>query len=216
MMRRSVVSSGFTLLELLVAIAIFAFLTMSAYQVVDGVRRTDVISQESSARLIELQKSMQYLQRDLGQMLARHVRGDFAEPEPALLVGNGLLGSDSMGIRVVRAGLVNPQMQLPRSQLLRVGYRVKDQQLQRLVWPVVDAPSRTEPTIRTVLSRVENMKLAFFDGKRWQDSWIDANALPQALRLTLTLTDRGAIERVWLLGNGVVVQPGQNSIEGNQ
>ena len=214
-MRRMRVSSGFTLLELLVAIAIFAFLTMSAYQVVDGVRRTDVISRENSARLIELQKSMQYLQRDLGQMLARQVRSDFADPEPVLLVENGLLGSDSMGIRVVRGGLVNPQMQLPRSQLLRVGYRVKDRQLQRLVWPVVDAPSRTEPTVRTVLNNVENMKFAFYNGEGWQDGWTEASSLPQAMRLTLTLTGRGEIERIWLLGSGISAQPDQNNEEGS-
>ncbi|MGL5007306.1 MAG: type II secretion system minor pseudopilin GspJ [Plesiomonas sp.] len=216
MMPRCTISSGFTLLELLIAIAIFAFLTMSAYQVVDGVRRTEVISKEHSTRLIELQKSMQYLQRDLGQMLARKVRSDFADPEPVLLVGNGLLGSDSMGIRVVRSGLINPQMQLPRSQLLRVGYRIKDQQLQRLVWPVVDAPSRTEPTVRTVLHDVQTMKLAFYNGKRWQDNWDDANTLPQALRLTLTLADRGDIERIWLLGNGIVNQANPNSAEGSE
>ncbi|MGB1279761.1 MAG: type II secretion system minor pseudopilin GspJ, partial [Vibrio cyclitrophicus] len=70
---------GFTLIEVLVSIAIFATLSMAAYQVVNQVQRSNEISIERSARLNQLQRSLVILDNDFRQMAARQFRTDGEE-----------------------------------------------------------------------------------------------------------------------------------------
>ena len=68
--------SGFTLLEMLVAIAIFASLSMGAYQVLQGVLTSDEVAKRKEVRLSELQLAFSLLERDVTQMEPRSGRID--------------------------------------------------------------------------------------------------------------------------------------------
>ncbi len=129
-MRRT--RAGFTLLEMLVAIAIFASLALMAQQVTNGVTRVNSAVAGHDQKLNLMQQTMSFLTHDLTQMMPRPVRGDQGQREPALLAGAGVLASESEGMRFVRGGVVNPLMRLPRSNLLTVGYRIHDGYLERL------------------------------------------------------------------------------------
>ncbi|EGF7347832.1 type II secretion system protein GspJ [Escherichia coli] len=195
-MRR--ICSGFTLLEMLVAIAVFALLALMAQQVTNGVTRVNSAVAEHDQKLNLMQQTMSFLTHDLTQMMPRPVRGDRGQREPALLVGNGVLASESEGIRFVRSGVVNPLMHLPRSNLLTVGYRIHDGYLERLSWPVVDAAGSVKPTKQKLIP-ADSLRLQFYDGTRWQKSGASQQALPVAVRMTLYSPQWGDIERVWLL-----------------
>ena len=138
-MRRT--RAGFTLLEMLVAIAIFASLALMAQQVTNGVTRVNSAVADHDQKLNLMQQTMSFLTHDLTQMMPRPVRGDQGQREPALLAGAGVLASESEGMRFVRGGVVNPLMRMPRSNLLTVGYRIHDGYLERLSWPLTDAAS---------------------------------------------------------------------------
>ncbi|MGL5610665.1 MAG: GspJ family T2SS minor pseudopilin variant ExeJ, partial [Aeromonas veronii] len=71
---RPVRHAGFTLLEMLVAIAIFASLSMGAYQVLQGVLTSDEVAKRKEARLNELQLAFTLLERDITQMVPRSGR----------------------------------------------------------------------------------------------------------------------------------------------
>lgn len=132
-MRRT--CAGFTLLEMLVAIAIFASLALMAQQVTNGVTRVNSAVAGHDQKLNLMQQTMSFLNHDLTQMMPRPVRGDQGQREPALLAGAGVLASESEGMRFVRGGVVNPLMRLPRSNLLTVGYRIHGGYLERLAPP---------------------------------------------------------------------------------
>ncbi|MEF1305290.1 type II secretion system minor pseudopilin GspJ, partial [Vibrio owensii] len=66
--RNSKSNRGFTLIEVLVSIAIFASMSVAAYQVVSQVQRSNVLSQERTQRLNELQRAMVMMDNDFRQM----------------------------------------------------------------------------------------------------------------------------------------------------
>ena len=68
--------AGFTLLEMLVAIAIFASLALMAQQETNGVTRVNSAVGEHDQKLNLMQQTMSFLNHDLTQMIPRPVRGD--------------------------------------------------------------------------------------------------------------------------------------------
>lgn len=169
-----------------------------AQQVTNGVTRVNSAVAGHDQKLNLMQQTMSFLTHDLTQMMPRPVRGDQGQREPALLAGAGVLASESEGMRFVRGGVVNPLMRLPRSNLLTVGYRIHDGYLERLAWPLTDAAGSVKPTMKKLIP-ADSLRLQFYDGTRWQESWSSVQAIPVAVRMTLHSPQWGEIERIWLL-----------------
>lgn len=78
---------GFTLIEVLVSIAIFASLSVAAYQVVSQVQRSNTLSQERTQRLNEIQRAMVMMDNDFRQMAMRQTRTNGEDPASQLIFG---------------------------------------------------------------------------------------------------------------------------------
>lgn len=192
-------SRGFTLIEMMIAIAIFALLSLGAYQVLQGVLRSDEISKERGAALKRLQRAMLFVERDMQQMDARINRNDDEFSAKALQAGKFMFESDEDGIAFIRNGWRNPISMLPRSSLQRVSYRVKNEQLQRLSFIHLDPAIGEEPKKQILLINVTGLVFKFHDGSEWQDSWSDAKSLPTAIKMKLTTSSFGAVERSFIM-----------------
>ncbi len=200
---------GFTLIEVLVSIAIFASLSVAAYQVVSQVQRSNLLSQERTARLNELQRAMVMMDNDFRQMALRRTRTEGEEPAKKLIFWSDyLLNSDAKGVVFTRGGWHNPQQQFPRGEVTKVGYRLKDQTLQRLWWRYPDTPAGQEAIVLPLLTQTESFELRFYDGKQWKSEWDTNNALPKAVSVELTLKDYGKITRTYLTSDGKLAESG--------
>lgn len=178
--RRTTRHKGFTLIEVLVSIAIFASLSVAAYQVVSQVQRSDVLSQEKIQRLNELQRAMVMMDNDFRQMAIRHSRTNGEEPAKQLIFWSDyLLDSDAKGVMFTRLGWHNPQQQFPRGEVTKVGYRIKDNVLQRVWWRYPDTPVAQQGIVTPLLTEVEEFNLRFYDGKQWKKTGIPPIRYPK-------------------------------------
>ncbi|NOH96150.1 type II secretion system protein GspJ [Vibrio sp. 99-70-13A1] len=210
-------NKGFTLIEVLVSIAIFATLSMAAYQVVSQIQRSNEVSIERSARLNELQRSLVILDNDFRQMALRQFRTDGENTSSKLILSQPyLLDSDSNGVMFTRLGWHNPQQQFPRGEVTKVGYRIKEKTLERVWWRYPDTPTGQLGVITPMLSNIESFELEFYDGKNWLKEWAAQLTLPKAVKLILTLEDYGDVERVYLTPDGKVTRTSESdSSEGS-
>lgn len=191
---------GFTLLEVLVAIAVFAMLSLSAYQVMNNVMRSDAQSKDHNQRLKEIQRATIMMDNDFRQIVARKSRLNGEEPNDKVLqAGEYLLDSSSDGIMFVRTGWQNPQAMFPRGDVTRVGYRVVDDQLERVWFRYPDNVIGEKPLVKVLLDGVTKLQFSFFADKKWQDKWDTADKLPEGIKVTMTLKDFGEIERIYLV-----------------
>ncbi|MGO4056234.1 type II secretion system minor pseudopilin GspJ [Vibrio cholerae] len=194
---------GFTLIEVLVAIAIFASLSVGAYQVLNQVQRSNEISAERTARLAELQRAMVIMDADFRQMALRQFRTDGEAPSEQILQWKeSLLDSDQHGLLFVRLGWHNPQQQFPRGEVAKVGYRLFENRLERVWWRYPDTPAGQQGLISPLLTGVEDWTVQFYLQGEWSKEWVPTNALPEAVKVTLRLKDYGEIERIYLTGGG--------------
>lgn len=191
---------GFTLLELLVAMAIFAVISGLTFQ---GLREMAVsrerLAQEGE-RLAALQGALAIMARDFEQGCDRRIRDEYGNWRPALLGGE----HEPDLVEMSRGGFRNPTGR-PRSSMQRIAYRLTDHTLIRRTWPVLDRVANTEPASQSLLSGVTAVKIEFMDSsKRWRPSWppeedaaLRKGNLPKALRVTLELEDWGTITRLF-------------------
>ncbi|WED21931.1 type II secretion system minor pseudopilin GspJ [Vibrio sp. JC009] len=191
--------SGFTLIEVLVAIAIFTTLSFSAYQVLDQTQKSNQQSIEVTGRLKEIQRAMVMIDNDFRQIALRPFRNNGEEASGKLLwFSEGLLDSDSNGVLFVRLGWQNPQQFFPRGEVTKVGYRIRDKQLERVWWRYPDTPAGQQGIVTPLLTDVEELEMRFYGEEGWKSEWSESYSLPKAVELNLTLADYGVVTRVYL------------------
>jgi general secretion pathway protein J len=209
-------SAGFTLIEVLIALAITAFVSVIAYTslstVMTGVERL----RDNTDRISEVNRALMIISRDLRQFVVRPVRDEFGEIEPAMTGGEAA----RFALSFTRTGWHNPNG-LPRSNLQRINYRIEDNGLWRDSYPVLDRSGDTEPDTVLLLDDVEEFHLLFLgsletlqvksgstavDTSNWQDNWVaeggalDAALLPPvAIEMVLQLPLWGEVRRMYAL-----------------
>ncbi|TKB47645.1 type II secretion system protein GspJ [Ferrimonas sediminicola] len=196
-------SSGFTLLEMMLAMAIFALLGVATAAVLSNVLNISEASEGHHLRLKQVQRAMSMLERDFSQLVMRPVRGAGSKPSDSnYQFGDGWLDSDADGISFFRLGWLNPRGQLPRGSLQQVGYRIQKNELQRLHHIYPDPVVDSEPEELVLLDRVLDFKLSFYVDGKWQTK-LEGSPLARAVSVKLELEDFGEIERRFLLSDGV-------------
>jgi general secretion pathway protein J len=202
-------NAGFTLIEILVAMAIFTIIGLASTGVLNSVINSDQLSSDRFEKLEELQRAMLTIERDILQIVPRKVRIN-SEPVSAVISGGeDVFDSDADGLGFVRAGWHNPQMLLPRSTLQAVGYRIQEQQLQRLYGNYVDNVIGYEPKVKILLSDVEDFRISFLtkyeqleEPEEWQETY-SSDTLPIAISITIVSKTFGEIRREFILANGI-------------
>lgn len=196
-------SAGFTLVELLIAITIFAVISALAYGGLQSVIRSDQAITAQTKRLQALQQTLLFMQRDMAQLVPRSIRDEFGDRKPALLSQGNMLTQ----IELTRGGWNNPAMQM-RATLQRVGYGLEGRELYRYSWRVLDRAPDSQPERVLLLDGVSEWQWRFLDDNGgWQESWPSlgseggaVDTLPRAVEVKLTLEDMGTVRRIFEMG----------------
>jgi general secretion pathway protein J len=190
---------GFTLLEVLIAIAIFSVVSLASFTIFDTVLRGDENSKLRSDRQNELQRAFLLIERDFTQIAKRTMRINGEAPGNNFIqTSDDSFLADEQAIAFVRNGWTNPGLLLPRSDMQSVAYRMKDGTLERLHYNFVDAVVGQEPRIRPLITQVTSLSFEFYDGSKWQKKW-SGKTLPQAIAIEIDTQDYGLIRRQFLV-----------------
>ena len=190
---------GFTLLEVLIAIAIFSLISLSSFTIFDTVLSSDESAKNRSERQNELQRAFIILERDILQIARRSARLNGEAPLEVFLQTSGnTFVSDEQALAFVRHGWTNPGLLLPRSDMQAVAYRLVDATLERLHFNFVDAVVGEEPKIRPLISNVSTLKFEYYDEEKWQKAW-SKKSLPLAIAIEIDTKDYGVIRRQFLV-----------------
>ena len=195
---------GFTLLEVMVALGILGFIVVATHQIFQTSLRTNELSEQTIAELEGLQTTFRLMEQDFSQIsrrIGRNEAGDSAEQY--LIAGRNLLDSQFDGVGFVREGWRNPAYLLPRSELQAVGYRVFDDNLERIYKVYVDSLDNSEPRTHVLLNNIEEFKVTYRDNKgKWLEKWQNKE-LPLAVAIEITIKDMQPIKRLFLVpGSG--------------
>lgn len=187
-------NQGFTLIEILLSLLVFALLSMATYSVLNSTieGKEAIVTQTDS--LTQLQRVFTIMDNDISQFAQRKARINGEAPgESFFLTGEFLNDSESEGFSFVRDGWVNPLMILPRSELQLVAYRIIENKLERLYYNHVDNDVGSEPRVQTLLEGVTALSVSL----QGEDEDDGSSALPRIISITITTDTYGEIERLF-------------------
>jgi general secretion pathway protein J len=195
---------GFTLLELLVAMAVFAIMSALAYGGLRSVLDARQQLEAHAARMIQLQTGLRQLRDDLAQALPRRVsQGPQQEGANGAFFGQS--DEQQAAISLVRGGWSNPAGQA-RSSLQQLYWLYQKGELSRYYGPPSDQPPTLLPQRRILLQQLDAVELRFLDHQgEWHEQWPlpgqnATQTLPRALEIRLQLRDWGRLTRLFEVG----------------
>ena len=198
--------TGFTLLELLVALFIAALMFAIGYSAIRQAADSREILQKQQARLLEVQTAMRVLEQDFMQLVPRPTRQPIGNNWDGALVATT---ANQPVVALTRGGWTNPNG-LQRPGLQRVAYFFENGTLRREFWSVLD-PTQSSTTLkRDLIAHLKAVQFRFMDSaKAWQDQWpplstttgafqqqMQLRGRPIAVEITLETEDMGKLVRI--------------------
>ncbi|MEJ6788343.1 type II secretion system minor pseudopilin GspJ [Brevundimonas sp. BR2-1] len=195
MMRRA----GFTLVEVLISLMIFAMLAAAGAAVLGVTIDNRFAVKAASDRVGDLQRMRSLMRADLGQATARRSRGTTGRPVPQPIVGAAASGDPILTL--TRAGWSNPGEQA-RPSLQRVEYRLVEDRLERRVSSHLDGARPGPPQV--LYRGVSEATVAFVRDGQEAPAFISSTdrPLPDAVRIGMTVQGYGRIDQLFLVGSG--------------
>ncbi len=190
---------GFTLIELIVAMAVFSVMATMAYSGLQSVLEARVRTEQHAQRLAALQTAFFWLGKDIEQAVPRRVRDQYGEPMKALQAEQ----TAEFNLELTHAGWSNPfaSEKRQRSLLQRVAYGVRDKQLLRKYWFDLDREHNSATFETVLLEGVSTLAMRYVDQKlEWQTQWppLDGkDVMPLAVEVSLDIEGIGKISRLF-------------------
>lgn len=177
---------GFTLLEILIAIAVFAIIASLTSSILSQIVQIKDKSSEQISKINDLQLAIALMSKDIKQTVERPVRGNQMHLFPSFI-------GEKDYLEFTTAGNVNPGSLENRSTMLRVAYLCKNKELIRRTWPVLDSPDRDDYLDTIILKSLQKCKFSYIGmHQRINPTWYQytlkkdkenmTTPLPQAVR----------------------------------
>jgi general secretion pathway protein J len=197
----SVPRRGFTLIEVLIAVAIVAVIAMLGYRALASLSDAETRLTAEATRWRTLDLFFARLEGDMRHAVPRPARAGAARESPWMgFITTSMADSGDSALLFSRSG---PEFNLePGSAGQRLGYRLRNGAVEVLYWSGYDRPQDAQPTSYILLSDVARFRLAYLArDNTWVDNWplTGDSDLPRAVRVQLTLSTGETIERLLAL-----------------
>lgn len=183
---------GFTLIELMVAIAIFAVLAALGWKIFDYLSKVKDRNAMHEQNLDQLQQAYQQIQRDTLQTIP--VTGSVGQQIlPALQLENQKMSFS-------KTGMTDPLKQgIASFERIEYVYNVQDKKLYRLKYSNLNLSAAAQPLSSVLLSDVDQYQISVLnpnEGDRWPDeNAFNERQLPRGIKIKVMIHD---VEYEWI------------------
>lgn len=183
---------GFTLVELLVAIAIFAVLSALGWKIFDYLVKVKDRNAMHEENLGQLQEAYQQVQRDTLQIIP--VTASFGQQiQPAISLEN-------QKISFSKTGMTDPLKQgISTYERVEYVYNAQDKKLYRLKYANLNLPNSAQPLSSVLLNDVDQYQVTLLNPnelERWPDeNTFNERQLPRGIKIKVMIRD---VEYEWV------------------
>lgn len=200
---------GFTLLEVLIALTVFAILATITSTALHHAFTTRSHINEQANTLNEMQMALTLLARDSQQVLARSIHAANMQEFPAFI-------GQKTYYEFTRDGIINPLAMEQRSSLKRVAILCQGDKLIRRSWLALDPMSRKQFEDKVLMTRLSACQFNYLNRNlqllpEWRgsiggSSRIAKEPLPKAIQVNLTLAGWGSFNYLLLIPEAIYAE----------
>lgn len=190
---------GFTLLEILIAITIFAILATMTSSIIYHTFTTQTIVKRQTKKLSQIQVAIALIQRDTQQIIARSIRNSPSHEYPRLV-------GKTHYLEFTRGGNIDPAGNPKISSLTRIAYLCQSDQLIRRSWSHLDTPNRQQHEDLVLLTHLNQCHFAYLTHRneivsQWQEITLNQRreSLPSAIQYTFDIKDKGTMSLLFII-----------------
>lgn len=186
--------TGFTLVEMLVSLFIFALLSAAGVALLSYSAKAQGFASARLDDVAAVRRMGALLTSDLAQATGRLPRDDMGRAHPAF-------DGQAASMELVRGGWDNLDG-APRASVQKVEYRLAGRRLERIAYPYIDGAAAMPPLVLLDDIRALHLRYRDKDGK-WRERWDPTRPteLPRAVELVLD-SETGTIRHLFLVGTG--------------
>ncbi|WP_158649359.1 type II secretion system minor pseudopilin GspJ [Aquella oligotrophica] len=194
---------GFTLIELMVAIVIFAIISTVSYRMITSLVRTKEIAGEAQEKWGNLSLAISNFGMSWNRVIPLVVRDQNGGLLPAVYGKAKLNGMYDSQLEMTLSGFSGDRIYgtVPPK---RIGYRYYGKTLYLVTWPVLNRVVTTQPDIDVLIDNVTKFEITFlYPDNQWRNTWPpqggDITSLPRAVKVVMVLASGETVERSWAL-----------------
>lgn len=179
-------NSGFTLIEVMIALFIFALLSTAALALLSISVDSDNAAREKSGEISKLRRFSTIFRQDMAHALQRPSRDARGNPLPAFHTNDEVLaGLVRGGVQILGEGDANGG-----SDVQRIAYRFIDGRFSRFAYTYIDGSDAGRETV--IFDDVETVRVRYrLSSGQWQEEWLVENSLDQPLAIELVIAREG-------------------------
>lgn len=193
--------SGFTLVELMIAIMIFAIIGIISYRTLSSLVTTKQVVTTTQEKWNGISSTINWLNNAWDRSIPLVVRDENGIIIPAIIGKDKIAGKFDSQLELTLCGYIrdtNYGYSPPR----RIGFRFKDNNLYLVTWPALNRIQTTQPQLDLLVDKVADFDLSFlYPDRQWRNTWPQAgmriDQMPVAMRVVLTMQSGEKIMRQW-------------------
>lgn len=194
-------NKGFTLIELMVAVMIFAIISIISYKTLSSLITTKEVVTATQNKWGNLAKTISQLSTSVNRAIPLVIRDENGIIQPAILGKAKLSTKYDAQLEFTLSGFIGDQ-EYGSVPPKRVGFRFVRDTLYLVSWPVLNRAPHTQPELRIILNNIQKFTISYlYPDKSWQDSWpapgMDYTTFPLAIKIYMKTNSDEEITRQW-------------------
>ncbi len=198
--------AGFTLLETLIAVSLFALVGVMGVTLLTSYSASQTQLDQSEKFLSNVQQARALMQADLESAVKRPVRDLFGSNSTAVFQGYPP-SRPGVVFAFVRGGHMGAFLSNEQPAIQRIDYVFGDGKLIRKSYRLPDATEETPVSEQILFDDVEAFTARFHAGDRWVEDLGTlaggAARFPYLVELSIELRGRGTMKNIFSVGGGV-------------
>ena len=191
---------GFTLIEILVALIVFALLAGLGYRGLGTVLDASERLTGETRKWRELALAFEHMRQSFTQAADRPIRDRHDAVAPGFIGVPATRNEQEPLLSFTRMGYAGHAGAAAAEQ--RIGYRLRERRIEQLFWPVLDQAPHTDPQAIPLIDSARQLSFAYLHEGRWHAAWPIASVSaphPAAVRVTVSLANGEHYQRTFAL-----------------